>query len=142
MTNERAIELFKEVKAECEAKQTILSKQVFEYEGIEALDMAIKALEEQPCEDCISRDEAIRIAEQGQIQGYEWQSKKLCTLPSVTPQPKRGKWIDTNDYVTTAYGSLDYYKCSCCGEDSLEEGDYCPNCGADMREVKADEKEN
>ena len=47
MTNERAIELFKEVKAECEAKQTILSKQVFEHEGIEALDMAIKALEQQ-----------------------------------------------------------------------------------------------
>ena len=52
MTNERAIELFKEVKAECEAKQTELSKQIFEHEGIEALDMAIKALETEskPCE--------------------------------------------------------------------------------------------
>jgi hypothetical protein len=48
----------------------------------------------------------------------------------------RGKWITTNDYVTTAYGTLDYYRCSCCGEDSLEEGDFCPNCGADMREVE------
>lgn len=47
MTNERVIELFKEVKAECEAKQTILSKQVFEHEGIEALDMAISALEDK-----------------------------------------------------------------------------------------------
>ena len=47
MTNERAIELFKEVKAECEAKQTSLSKQVFEHEGIEALDIAIKAIEAQ-----------------------------------------------------------------------------------------------
>lgn len=43
--------------------------------------------EQEPCEDCISREEAIRIAEQGQIQGYEWQFKKLCTLPSVTPEP-------------------------------------------------------
>jgi hypothetical protein len=37
----------------------------------EALDMAIKALEQQPCEDCISREQAIRVAEQGQIQGFE-----------------------------------------------------------------------
>ena len=43
----------------------------------EWFDMAIKALEQQPCDDCISRDEAIRVAEQGQIQGYEWQFKKL-----------------------------------------------------------------
>lgn len=48
MTKERVIELFKEVKAECEAKQTELSKQIFEHEGIEALDMAIKALEQNP----------------------------------------------------------------------------------------------
>lgn len=50
----------------------------------------------------------------------------------------KGHWIMTNDYLTCAYGSIDYVKCSCCGEDSLEEGDYCPNCGADMR-GKADE---
>lgn len=41
--------------------------------------------EQQTCKDCIIREEAIRIAEQGQIQGYEWQFKKLCNLPSVTP---------------------------------------------------------
>lgn len=33
--------------------------------------------------DCISRQDAIRLAEQGQIQGFEWQFKKLCTLPST-----------------------------------------------------------
>lgn len=47
--------------------------------------------EQQSSEDCISREEAIRVAEQGQIQGYEWQFKKLCDLPSVTPQQTR--WI-------------------------------------------------
>lgn len=47
----------------------------------------------------------------------------------------KGKWIKTNDYVTCAYGCIDYVKCSCCKNDSLEEGDYCPNCGADMREA-------
>lgn len=63
----------------------------------ERLDHAIDELERQTCEtphknleitsqDCISRQEAIRIAEQGQIQGYEWQFKELCNLPSVTPK--------------------------------------------------------
>ena len=47
----------------------------------------------------------------------------------------KGKWIKTNDYVTCAYGCIDYVKCSCCKNDSLEEGDYCPNCGADMKEA-------
>lgn len=36
--------------------------------------------------DLISRQEAIRLAEQGQIQGFEWQFKKLCTLPSAEPE--------------------------------------------------------
>ena len=32
------------------------------------------------------------------------------------------------------FESIDYVKCSCCNEDSLEEGTYCPNCGAKMEE--------
>ena len=51
------------------------------------LGKAIKILEQEPCEDVISRDDAIRIAEQGQIQGFEWQIKKLVTLPSVQSKP-------------------------------------------------------
>lgn len=38
--------------------------------------------------DSINRQAAIRIAEQGQIQGFEWQFKKLCELlsePLYTP---------------------------------------------------------
>lgn len=58
--------------------------------------------------------------------------KALEQEPSVTPTRKKGKWIMTSDYLTTAYGSVDYVKCSCCGEDSLEEGDFYPNCEAKM----------
>ena len=50
-------------------------------------------------------------------------------------EPRKGHWIKTGDYYTGAYGSIEYVECSCCREDSLEEGDFCPNCGADMREV-------
>ena len=47
---------------------------------------------------------------------------------------KRGKWVETRDYVTTAYGHLDIYKCSICGADVTidEHNNYCPNCGAKM----------
>ena len=54
-------------------------------------------------------------------------------IKALEKEPKTGHWIMTNDYLTTAYGSVDYVKCSCCGEDSLEEGDFCPNCGAKMK---------
>ena len=36
--------------------------------------------------DLISRQDAIRLAEQGQIQGFEWQFKKLCELSSAEPE--------------------------------------------------------
>lgn len=63
--------------------------------------------------------------------------------PTIEPQRKKGKWIDTTQG--------DHYKCSCCGtraafwfneenssgwEKDMSEwlSDFCPNCGADMRE--------
>lgn len=46
MTNEEAIKIFKEVREEVIAKETELSRQVFENLGIKAIDVAIKALEQ------------------------------------------------------------------------------------------------
>lgn len=103
----------------------------------------------QTSEDCISREEAIRIAEQGQIQGYEWQFKKLCDLPPIIPKgvtvtdfadrcrecgaeygkmlepmkPKGGHWVSSSNG----------WMCSNCREDASHEFDFCPHCGADMR---------
>ena len=45
---------------------------------------------------------------------------------------RTGHWIMTGDYYTGAYGSIDYVECSCCHKYSLEEGEFCPNCGAKM----------
>jgi hypothetical protein len=53
-------------------------------------------------------------------------------MKALEQEPRKGHWIMTHDYLTTADGSVDYVKCSCCGEDSLEEGNYCPNCGVEM----------
>ena len=93
-------------------------------------------------DDCISRAEAqteiemnasrYTIAKErcgmGQV---EWSDQLIKVsdavdiirkLPSVTPIRPKGHWVMTHDYLTTAYGYIDYVKCSCCGEDSLEEG--------------------
>ena len=40
------------------------------------------------------------------------------------------KLIETMDYITTAYGSLHYYKCEKCGYDELLDNDnFCSHCG-------------
>ena len=62
-----------------------------------------------------------------------WEALNVA-IKALEQEPKTGHWIMTSDYLTTAYGSVDYVKCSCCGKDSLEEGDFCPNCGAKMDE--------
>ena len=36
--------------------------------------------------DLISRQAAIRLAEQGQIQGFPWQFEQLVKLPSAQPE--------------------------------------------------------
>lgn len=101
----------------------------------------------EPCEDCISREAVIRLAEQ-----YPLIIGSRCSgliadikhLPSVTPQPKKGKWIEEGKWsegcgMGETYGS--YWRCSSC--DEITQGDYyqcganyCPNCGADMRGEK------
>lgn len=99
-----------------------------EYE--EFLDMAIKALEQQLCEDCISREEAVEvIAGTDETNGNEpvfsgkQIIKMLKDLPSVTPKTKTGRWEDCSNG----------WMCSNCYKDVSHESDFCPNCGTDMR---------
>lgn len=144
MTREEAIK-----KLELQ-KNEYLDKYI-DFAGIaEAYDMAIKALEQEPCEDAISRAEAIRIAS-----GYcHWSNvpEELERLPSVQPKTRAGHW----ELPEMAYDSNIWRKCSCCGvhhecftkyepkSPSMYAGetfysrkrmDFCPNCGADMRET-------
>lgn len=49
-----------------------------------------------------------------------------------TIQPKKGTWIDTGG---NAEWYAREYRCSECGDTMLGEANFCPNCGADMREV-------
>lgn len=53
--------------------------------------------------------------------------KHLKNLPSAELEQKTGKWID----ITKSDGCF-LWKCSECGNDYIEETDYCPYCGAKM----------
>lgn len=63
MTNEEARHTLKSLKEYYNDKNED-SYVGFDDEDNEALDMAIKALEQQPCEDCISRTEALRLIDE------------------------------------------------------------------------------
>lgn len=141
MTREEARESFKlsneqsKVRLEVE-KMRMDSGEIKELEFyIERDDMAIKALEQAPCEDCISR-EAVLIELNKYLCGVPFDEKGIDEvikeLPPVTPQPKTGYWIDD--------------KCSVCGkgtEDLIsssewyknEEPKFCPFCGIKLQEV-------
>lgn len=111
--------------------------------GIEALDLAIKALEQQPCEDMevIQVSKGALKSRQGRFVIYDvdWLKKNFYLeekLYGHPKQPKRGKWIEDKSGI---------YHCSNCNEEAYWDTDYgqqrfnyCPECGSDNRE-EADE---
>ena len=49
-----------------------------------------------------------------------------------TIEPRKGKWKEHKDYPGLAY------LCSECGYFTTMRTNFCPNCGADMREVRTE----
>lgn len=102
--------------------------------AIQAKDMAIKALEQEPCEDCISR-KRLKECFHRNVVGAEAFDTIIDMQPSI--QPKTGQWIDDGQY---ADGHSEHaYRCSECDEHYIGyvgEYKYCPNCGAKMQEVQ------
>lgn len=122
-----------------EAKE-VLQEQIDKYgqeyddEGIDALEAAIKALEQEPCEDAISRN-AVLMEIDKYLCGVPFDEKGIDIvikeLPPVNPQPKIGHWIIVDDCEKFIA------KCSVCGriEDSrmVHKYPYC-HCGAKMKD--------
>ncbi len=89
----------------------------------------LKALEQEPCEDAVSRQE---VKEQMLKYGFYGPDMTVTEfvedLPPVTPQPKMGQWING--------------ECSICGEHApywilattYYNSKYCPNCGYRMHD--------
>ena len=120
-------------------------------EDAEALDMAIKALEQQPCDDCISREAVVyyikghihEIISESGIDKNEHTNRILRaiikgveTMPSVQLARHKGKWMDGIDTDARMY------ECSVCKcrviadlydrSVGLSGKAFCPYCGADM----------
>ena len=127
------------------------------------IEEVIKILEQEPCDDAISRQDAIRICEE---RGHDNSAYCIRQLPSVNPQEQ--KYCDRNICVSNEYngigcdecevtksqnpktghwdkkdlGHVEYSAvCSECGEWTYwsERSNFCPNCGAKMVEQKESE---
>jgi len=113
----------------------------------EALNMAIEALEKEPCEDCISRQEAIDAVidlcrhytptKSVNHPHVDFVIEALQKLPSVTPKKKTGKWMQAPDAPNCYWCS----ECGCYRDSEHDEGllNFCPNCGAKMVEPQESE---
>lgn len=96
---------------------------------IESLMAGVKALEQEPCADMVSRDAMWEVLQR--LYGTEGELvEELMSLPPVLPMPKMGKW----KYIKKE----DSYRCSLCGfpchKDNLGAivTRYCAGCGAVM----------
>lgn len=128
MTREDAIESLNEIN------ETIFGG------GLKSIPMAINALEQEPCEDAISRQEVLNIQrivykEYCRTDNEKALMEEIARLthevPTVTPNPKIGHWIKESPFMLS--------ECSECGNKAFgyhgfdeTRTDYCPNCGAKM----------
>ena len=107
-------------------------------------------LEQEPCEDCINREDALQalckavhknddtipcsnqrvscLWDKTKVQDY---AEEILRLPSVTPQPKKmGRWTHDGSHWENRW------ICSECGYKLIDvQTNYCPNCGANMSEI-------
>jgi len=115
------------------------------------IDRAIKALEQEPCEDAISRQallDAFGFSEKtrkwgGDHSGYDTMmlyeiQDVIESQPPVKPQePKAGHWIAN----APQYDMLNpQYICSECGNAHTRTTPYCEMCGAKMVEPQESEE--
>lgn len=140
MTKEEAIRIIKIVLAVAEDFEiTVRGEEFTEEKCKEAVDMAIEALEQAPCTDAISREDAL-MALTGEytdspIEILPKAIKRINVLPPVNPAEKVGRWkrISMDKYSEHAKY---WYRCDRCGEDNLGNTNYCPHCGVKMQEVE------
>lgn len=103
----------------------------------EAVRMAIKALEQEPCEDAISRqavEEALYDYSRSCDVNYAQIMERIDALPPVTPKQRTGHWV-----LSRSDSGARSYQCSLCGHwhplhDHSLGFRYCNWCGAKMEE--------
>ena len=123
----------------------------------EILNLAIKGLDQEYCEDVVRRAEVKKIAKEMYLEVANMEldvntisdcisytsskcrevlERKLQALSSVTTIRPKGHWIEHRD----DYGEITHWHCSNCYDDTgfitTCAWDFCPNCGSDNREVE------
>ena len=131
MTREEAIELLDNLTGMVEDNQNS------DYDM--ALKMAIKVLEQEPCEDAVSRQVVLKeipvLWNGNGDKDYCMETLRdfVTELPPVTPTRKHGEWeretFDLGAELPIRVG----YQCSECGNDFDSEFNFCPHCGSDMK---------
>ena len=126
------------------------------------IDAVKDMVEDESCEDAISREALLEELgeepfnwndspeEYQEVRDYQWFKSLVENAPSVTPQPKVGKWIlkhrkynsmkwltGTDEYgVEHTVKKIERYECdepycSKCGKLAGDTSqNYCPNCGS------------
>ncbi len=154
LTKDERIEIINalEIVEEFEKAQIItggrLNGRTYAYKcGLE--DGKRKTLEQEPCEDCVSRADLLKIYENRFIElqrahqkdkqlGVNWCINTLKGMPPVTPTCKVGHWVNKTSKSGCGI-SIIASECSHCKKKTFFNCDefiynYCPNCGAKMQE--------
>ena len=111
----------------------------------EAVNMAIQALEQEPCEEAISRQAIIEAIHEADMNAYDERSlirdlkQRVNELPPVKPQPKTGYWILADEQNKEDVENDNYrFICSECQCSDIHAKDtivpYCWKCGTLMVE--------
>ncbi len=130
MTREEALEfgnMWLQVNEDCKDSNTYAFFQI-----------AIQALKQEPCDDCISRQAVLDKMKERDEELSSICPKDIRELPPVTPQPKMGKWIKTSLTEVSGGDFKRGFKCSHCGYVIVtNDFNFCPNCGeAKIQEVE------
>ena len=105
---------------------------------------AIKALEQEPCENCVSRQVVLEVLKDkwnmfsDANDAMQESIDTIEALSNVTPQPKMGHWIVQPSNEEQGERPFIWWKCSNCGQvifsetshDRLEFHAFCGRCGS------------
>ena len=108
-----------------------------------ALDMAIKTLEQEPCEDWydLPADEMTFKQARQAVKDL-----RIMLAEYLTQEPKTGHWIEHPEIETSTPEYLMFYECSECGgkqcftKSDIHKKRFCSNCGCRM--VEPQESDN
>ena len=123
-----------------------------EWDGHSEEDVTrLLSLEQQYCDDCISREATIDLVADYDL-SMDQVVRGIHALPPVTPSRPKGHWINHREHCEklglkpSGLGAYEWCSNCDCGIDVKEfhriHYNFCPICGADMQEAENEEGKN